>query len=161
MSDSVEGVSNPILRSDHDAVSPVIATILLVAITVVLAAVLYVMVSDLFNRHATTSDFLGVSSGQSGNGIDWVLTFVSVPNSVNQNLTFFTLTAANGSTVFTGKTLFQLERATSGVQYSPANWGAVNLAPNDRLLISVTAYPRGTGFSFSTPGTVLATGTLG
>jgi flagellin-like protein len=35
------------IRRDEDAVSPVIATILMVAITVVLAAVLYVMVSGL------------------------------------------------------------------------------------------------------------------
>ncbi|HKW42814.1 MAG TPA: archaellin/type IV pilin N-terminal domain-containing protein, partial [Thermoplasmata archaeon] len=34
-----------IIRKDEGAVSPVIATILMVAITVVLAAVLYVMVS--------------------------------------------------------------------------------------------------------------------
>src|SRR6266545_6390688 len=36
-----------IIRKDEAAVSPVIATILMVAITVVLAAVLYVMVSGL------------------------------------------------------------------------------------------------------------------
>src|SRR5437667_11322584 len=36
-----------IIRKDETAVSPVIATILMVAITVVLAAVLYVMVSGL------------------------------------------------------------------------------------------------------------------
>ncbi|HYY48838.1 MAG TPA: archaellin/type IV pilin N-terminal domain-containing protein, partial [Thermoplasmata archaeon] len=35
------------IRKDERAVSPVIATILMVAITVVLAAVLYVMVSGL------------------------------------------------------------------------------------------------------------------
>ncbi|MCJ2532119.1 MAG: type IV pilin, partial [Candidatus Thermoplasmatota archaeon] len=35
------------IRKDRKAVSPVIATILMVAITVVLAAVLYVMVSGL------------------------------------------------------------------------------------------------------------------
>src|SRR5437870_6643758 len=38
---------NRIIRKDEAAVSPVIATILMVAITVVLAAVLYVMVSGL------------------------------------------------------------------------------------------------------------------
>src|SRR5207249_8605391 len=38
---------HPLIRKDETAVSPVIATILMVAITVVLAAVLYVMVSGL------------------------------------------------------------------------------------------------------------------
>src|SRR5207253_11182612 len=36
-----------VIREDEAAVSPVIATILMVAITVVLAAVLYVMVSEI------------------------------------------------------------------------------------------------------------------
>src|SRR3989442_10795764 len=38
---------HPLIRKDEKAVSPVIATILMVAITVVLAAVLYVMVTGL------------------------------------------------------------------------------------------------------------------
>ncbi len=44
-----------IIRKDEQAVSPVIATILMVAITVVLAAVLYVMVSGLIGTGTTTS----------------------------------------------------------------------------------------------------------
>ncbi len=44
-----------IIRKDDQAVSPVIATILMVAITVVLAAVLYVMVSGLIGGTTTTS----------------------------------------------------------------------------------------------------------
>ncbi len=44
-----------IIRKDELAVSPVIATILMVAITVVLAAVLYVMVSGLIGGTSTTS----------------------------------------------------------------------------------------------------------
>ncbi|TLZ43274.1 MAG: type IV pilin, partial [Methanobacteriota archaeon] len=43
-----------IIREDDDAVSPVIATILMVAITVVLAAVLYVMVSGLITGPGST-----------------------------------------------------------------------------------------------------------
>jgi flagellin-like protein len=39
-----------VIHKDEAAVSPVIATILMVAITVVLAAVLYVMVSGLITR---------------------------------------------------------------------------------------------------------------
>ncbi len=44
-----------IIRKDEQAVSPVIATILMVAITVVLAAVLYVMVSGLIGGTTTSS----------------------------------------------------------------------------------------------------------
>jgi flagellin-like protein len=43
-----------IIRKDEQAVSPVIATILMVAITVVLAAVLYVMVSGLISGPTST-----------------------------------------------------------------------------------------------------------
>lgn len=154
------GHPDRILQRDPRGVSPVIATILLVAITVVLAAVLYVMVAGLFNPHTTTADFLGVNTGKTGNGLDWELTFASVPTDVNQNITFLTLTGANGTTIFTAKTLTELEALTNGVQYVPAKWAVVNLAPGDSVLISIATYPRGTGFSFSTPGNVLAAGTL-
>jgi flagellin-like protein len=49
------------IRKDEDAVSPVIATILMVAITVVLAAVLYIMVIGLTPGGGTT-----VPTGQFG-----------------------------------------------------------------------------------------------
>src|SRR5436309_7177380 len=49
-----------IIRKDKEAVSPVIATILMVAITVVLAAVLYVMVSGLLVAPAATSHTLSL-----------------------------------------------------------------------------------------------------
>ncbi len=44
-----------LIRKDENAVSPVIATILMVAITVVLAAVLYVMVSGLIGGGPSTT----------------------------------------------------------------------------------------------------------
>jgi flagellin-like protein len=43
----------PILRVGTDGVSPVVAEILLVAITVVLAAVIYLMASGLLGEHST------------------------------------------------------------------------------------------------------------
>jgi len=57
------------LRRDRSAVSPVIATILMVAITVVLAAVLYVMVSGLLPPIGGTKPVLsfGFASLNSGN----------------------------------------------------------------------------------------------
>src|SRR5437016_9300502 len=57
-----------VIRKDEAAVSPVIATILMVAITVVLAAVLYVMVSGLItpvggNKPLVTFTAVTQSSG--------------------------------------------------------------------------------------------------
>jgi len=149
-----------ILREDATGVSPVIATILLVAITVVLAAVLYVMVSGLFNPHNTTAKFLGVEIGQTGSGANWVLTFTSVPSGVTQNDTTLTLLAANGSTALLPKTLFQLETVTTGVQYIPATYGPATLGVGDRVLVSVASYPLGTQFQFVSGGTILSSGTL-
>jgi flagellin-like protein len=54
------------IRKDAEAVSPVIATILMVAITVVLAAVLYVMVSS-FGGTGTQTPTGSISTSTSGN----------------------------------------------------------------------------------------------
>ncbi len=51
-----------LVRKDESAVSPVIATILMVAITVVLAAVLYVMVSGLLTGPGTQRPVVTFSS---------------------------------------------------------------------------------------------------
>ncbi|MGP8077559.1 MAG: archaellin/type IV pilin N-terminal domain-containing protein [Thermoplasmata archaeon] len=55
-------------RKSERGVSPIIATILLVAITVVLAAVLYVLVSGLTRSGASVPYELGMQSGQPGTG---------------------------------------------------------------------------------------------
>src|SRR5207302_11407191 len=62
------------IRKDEAAVSPVIATILMVAITVVLAAVLYVMVSGLIspvggNKPLVTFSSVTQSSGNATIGV--------------------------------------------------------------------------------------------
>jgi len=49
-------------KKNEDAVSPVIAVILMVAITVVLAGVLYVWVTSLADTSSTTTQALGVSA---------------------------------------------------------------------------------------------------
>src|SRR5947208_7177370 len=62
-----------IIRKDEAAVSPVIATILMVAITVVLAAVLYVMVSGLLTPTGQGPRVMGVNISPSGDGTNWTL----------------------------------------------------------------------------------------
>ncbi len=61
------------IRKDAEAVSPVIATILMVAITVVLAAVLYVMVLG-FGGTANTPNVMILSKTSVRNGYQVVLT---------------------------------------------------------------------------------------
>ena len=67
-------------RLKDSGVSPVIATILMVAITVVLAAVLYVMVSG-FTHSPGTTNSAGLTTTNTGNG-RWTVTVdkVSVSN---------------------------------------------------------------------------------
>src|SRR3989442_15889757 len=69
-----------IIRKDEAAVSPVIATILMVAITVVLAAVLYVMVSGLLTPTGQGPRVMGVNIGRSGDGTNWTLLITSTPS---------------------------------------------------------------------------------
>ncbi len=51
----------PILRSQRDAVSPVVAELLLVAITVVLAAVIYIMASGLLGSHSAPAPVIALA----------------------------------------------------------------------------------------------------
>src|SRR5947209_18991978 len=74
-----------IIKNDEAAVSPVIATILMVAITVVLAAVLYVMVSGLIspvggNKPLVTFSSVTQSSGNATIGVAGASQAVSPSN---------------------------------------------------------------------------------
>src|SRR5438105_10837048 len=85
-----------VIREDEAAVSPVIATILMVAITVVLAAVLYVMVSGLItpvggNKPLVTFSAVSQSSGNATIGVAGASQSVS-PSNYKVNLMVNTTT---------------------------------------------------------------------
>src|SRR2546428_11549084 len=86
-----------IIHKDEQAVSPVIATILMVAITVVLAAVLYVMVSGLISGPGGTPTAWGVNIGRAGDQSNWTLTFPAVPSSPATSSVFITIPNAAGA----------------------------------------------------------------
>ena len=67
----------PLIRKDESAVSPVIATILMVAITVVLAAVLYVMVSGLLSGPGNAPQAMSVNIRRAG--ANWSVEVISIP----------------------------------------------------------------------------------
>jgi len=73
-----------IIRKDEQAVSPVIATILMVAITVVLAAVLYVMVSGLLVGPGASKPVLTFGTPTTSSGSTTV-TIASVSQSVGRD----------------------------------------------------------------------------
>jgi archaeal type IV pilus assembly protein PilA len=66
-----------IIRKDEGGVSPVIATILMVAITVVLAAVLYVMVSGLLVGPGASKPLVTFTSVAKTNAVTWTFSVAS------------------------------------------------------------------------------------
>src|SRR5439155_22166806 len=68
-----------IIRKDEAAVSPVIATILMVAITLVLAAVLYVQVSGLITGPGGTPQAMGGGVQPSSDGSNWIVSGIATP----------------------------------------------------------------------------------
>jgi flagellin-like protein len=101
------------------AVSPIIATILLVAITVVLAAVLYVLISGL--THGPGSTPIGsafttghVLSGTCGAGSAQTLGAAAITGGCKAGDFIYTLTVET-STVTFGSVLFEVKSASGGV----------------------------------------------
>lgn len=86
-------------RKEDEAVSPVIAVILMVAITVVLAAVLYVMVSGMMEETETTPtgafNFTQVGSAVAGGGKTYTGGLVSLSRDVDA--TDVSMTIVNGT----------------------------------------------------------------
>ncbi len=147
------------IRKDRKAVSPVIATILMVAITVVLAAVLYVMVSGLVAGPGAAPDAIGVSISQSSSGLNWVLTFVDVPAATPNSTVSFAIADASGTTLFAATSLNALGGVNATVTYSPITTGSA-LAAGDRILFDVATYPAGSTYQLAGSNAVLAAGTL-
>lgn len=128
------------VRRNKKAVSPVIGTILMVAITVVLAAVLYVMVSGIGTQQSTQKPNLVLTAG-TWNAGNLTVSFASITNAPNLNpvdltyliqdptgITFFTGAAGTGSAV---------SGTTVTVAYSDnANPNKVSNEDNIRITVS-------------------------
>ena len=147
-----------IIRKDEQAVSPVIATILMVAITVVLAAVLYVMVSGLIGgqnpvskpvitlqlntKTSTTADIL-VTGAQPA----------SPPGNFKVNLQVAT-TFGGAANLLTpsGTPTPVLVPATTGAQYT-VTWqnpgGSGNVVGGDHFTIGYPSPAPATGTSIT------------
>jgi len=148
-----------IIRKDEAAVSPVIATILMVAITVVLAAVRYVMVSGLLTPTGGGPRALGVLPGRSSDGTNWTLTFTSVPSGLTVTGTKLTVITGGGATSLAAKAFGSLVYATDHAGYVQAVSGSA-VGVGDRLLLSRTSFPTGYTYQISDGTSILASGTL-
>jgi len=135
-----------IIRKDEAAVSPVIATILMVAITVVLAAVLYVMVSGLLTPTGQGPRVMGVNIGTSGDGTNWTLLITSTPSGLTTAAVKLQITTQGGLTALQPIALASLTSSawnTNKAQF--VGTGGSTIVVGDRLLISTTTYPPGYG----------------
>ena len=157
-----------LIQKDESAVSPVIATILMVAITVVLAAVLYVMVSGLITSPGGQVRSIGINPGSAGT--NHTLLFSTVPAGlakVNVNVLIRNPSGAivcqrtalqTGSTPLAGTTAGCLN-----VWYSPVVASNPNIEAQDTVLIyrgTGTAYPSGSSVELSDSQGILAKQTL-
>lgn len=144
-----------VIRKDEAAVSPVIATILMVAITVVLAAVLYVMVSGLITPVGGNKPLITFGTvSQDGNatfsvaGATPIVSAASYRVNLKAGAVTGTATAMPTSGNFVTVTI-------SSVTYR-IYWtdlaGDANLNPGDSFRVTgaaTTLSPAGTAFEFS------------
>src|SRR5256885_5952496 len=134
-----------IIRRDEAAVSPVIATILMVAITVVLAAVLYVMVSGLLTPTGQGPRVMGVNIGRSGDGTNWTLLTTTTPTGLTTSAVKLTVTTGGGANTAVNNIAFASLTAgnwnTNKAQFIGS--GGTTIIVGDRVLVSTTSYPAG------------------
>jgi len=144
-----------VIRKDEEAVSPVIATILMVAITVVLAAVLYVMVSGLItpvggNKPLVTFSAVSQASGNATISVAGASQAVS-PSNYKVNLAVGTLTGTaiampttSGlfATVVVSGTTYRIYWTDIGGEKT------LNAGDNFRVTGNNIALPAATSFTF-------------
>jgi flagellin-like protein len=147
-----------IIRKDEQAVSPVIATILMVAITVVLAAVLYVMVSGLLVGPGSGPRSMGISITRSADGTNWTLVIATVPTGITTSGTLLTILNSGGAIALVAEAFNSLSYATDGAVF--VGDGDSTVEASERLLISTATYPTGYRVEISDGVGLLFSGTL-
>ena len=91
--------------NDEQAVSPVIAVILMVAITVVLAAVLYVWASSFLGGTTKNAPTGSMIASEDGSG-DWTIQIVKINPQVSVNSVHWYLLNEEGNTEIDGCLLY-------------------------------------------------------
>ena len=105
-------------RKRKNAVSPVIATILLVAITVVLVAVLYIMVTQFMQNPGSVATPLGVNA-KIVSSTNVTISVSSAPSNAILNGVVFTIEKQDGTPVaISGGAYYRAGATLSGVSFS-------------------------------------------
>ena len=146
------------IRKDEQAVSPVIATILMVAITVVLAAVLYVMVTGLLTGPGAGPRSMGVTVSRSTDQTNWSVEIISLPSGGVSTAATLTILNAGGGTALATEALSSITYATDGAVFAGDGDTAVEVT--ERILINATTFPAGYQIRIADTGGILFSGTL-
>lgn len=118
------------IRRNEKAVSPVIATILMVAITVVLAAVLYVMVSGLIGGTTASEPNVQLAQADGQGGNQWKIDIAGVSES--KDIDSFKAILLKDGTPW--KTLDPLSGTTTNVTFTDLG-GENKLTVGDYFLV--------------------------
>jgi flagellin-like protein len=139
----------PSLPRAREGVSPVVAVILLVAITVVLASVVYIMVSNIVivNPHVAQ-----LSAACQHTGANWTIVITTAAPGITTAGTFFSTRGTNGSFVIFPVPLTNF--TGHFVDQDPK--GLLN--PSDSVTVPYATHPRGSSFTFATGQSVLFEG---
>jgi len=151
------------IRKDQEGVSPVIATILMVAITVVLAAVLYAMVVVLIPPEPPGNNMIGLSRRDTGS--NWTLSVTSVPSSIPLGKAVLTMKDGNGAVKYPVAAIPFAELTADKwssykVLYQKLKLSDGYVTPGASLLLEKAAYPSGCSYEVSDGRSIIASGTL-
>ena len=162
----------PVLYDKDKAVSPIIATILLVAITVILASTLYLALGGFFSHTTTATPTVSVGATNQtvskGQGYEYVISFGSPTSTVSLSSVVLKVTFNNGTVASIGP-LSSLsnpygEGSTSAVLYVNSSATTGNLGPSVTVILQPGALNVGNtaGVAFGiTSIQVVDTGTNG
>jgi flagellin-like protein len=140
------------MKKKDDAVSPVIATILMVAITVVLAAVLYVMVLGLGSTGSITPT-IGTNKGSTATATTWTVTAISGGASILKTDVYVQVKDATGTFKLSTIALATAS-ATQGFNYTSASAGTFISVGDVFSLVKIysNAYTQGSTLTLVTAG---------
>jgi len=128
-------------KKDSSAVSPVIATILMVAITVVLAAVLYVMVLGLTPTVGTSATF-GTTKTIASNQVRWTVVSVSAGPAL-KSAVYVQIKDDTGTFKLT-TTQLSTANGTAGFVYSSSSLASYTyISVGDTFSLNSTTYKTG------------------
>ncbi len=143
------------------AVSPVVATVLLVVITIIMAVVLYVMVGGI--GISETQQMAGIVVLETGDGKSWKLQFVSVPPELSIDGVYLVLIGLDGDNTLDATPLTDL-KCPPGLCGWKIRYNAMSedgfVHVGDTIIIDKDRHPIGAGFHMFTDKGFLTGGTF-